>query len=285
MKRTIIMLSAKRCGSTAIFNSFQKHPQVNICNDNQKISNHEIQFWTSAVKALNGDISVLSKILKDSFPSLNCENFLGPDLSKKKIFDLWNYILENKGPILFDKSPQYLSSKSALDLIFEYKSLGHDVKIFSLIRDPKDAITSQYELWKEYTKEQNLNEREQDWLNKYKNLELLNKFHDIPLFYYEKIANNPEHYFSKIYDYCNIKFYRESFSHFKKVSINRYNLTFNKKVTSWNWSIEFENHLKKYNYSKLENHNIIKKVFFNLKNFKRFIPLRIKNFLRKIIDF
>jgi len=30
-KKTILMLSAKRCGSTAVFKMFQKHPEVGVC--------------------------------------------------------------------------------------------------------------------------------------------------------------------------------------------------------------------------------------------------------------
>lgn len=283
--KTIIMLSAKRCGSTAIFNSFKKHPDVKICNEDKKIENYEIQFWTNAIEAINGDPSNLIEVIKKSFPTLNIEKFEKTRISKKSIFDLWNYILENRGPILFDKSPQYLSSKAALDLILEYKNEGNNVKVFSLIRNPKDAITSQHELWQEYTQEENLINRESDWLHKYKNLELIDKSLKIPLFYYEKIANDPEYYFSEIYKFCEIAYVKTSFSHFKKVSINRFNLTFNKTVNYWDWSEEFEFHLKKYGYLSSKKQNLVDKVFFNLKNYKRYIPLKFKNFLRRFISF
>ena len=283
--KTIIMLSAKRSGSTAIFNSFQKHPEVKICNEDEKINNYEIQFWTNAVEAINGNPSNLIEVLKKSFPTLNVEKFVETKISKKAVFDLWNYILENRGPILFDKSPQYLSSKAALDLILEYKDAGNNVKIFSLIRNPKDAITSQHELWQEYTKEKNLINRELDWLQKYKNLEEFSKSLKIPLFYYEKIANDPEYYFSEIYKFCEVKYVKTSFSHFKKVSVNRFNLTFNKTVSDWNWSKEFEFHLKKYDYLSSKDQNLINKLYFNLRNFKRYIPLKFKNFLRRFMNF
>jgi hypothetical protein len=279
------MLSAKRCGSTAIFKSFQKHPNVKICNENQKIENYEIQFWTNAIEAINGNYLPLKNVLKNSFPTLDVSKFEDNKLSKKKIFDLWNYILEKRGPILFDKSPQYLGSKAAINLILEYKLAGNDVRLFSLIRNPRDAISSQHELWKEYTNEQNLLKREIDWLNNYKNLEEINKIINIPLFYYEKIANNPEYYFSEIYKFCEIDFEKTSFSHFKKVSINRFNLTFDKTVKNWKWSKDFEFHIKKYDYSLTKNQNFLIKLFFNLVNYKKFIPLKFKNFLRKFINF
>ena len=37
MKKLIIMLSAKRCGSTTIFNLFQKHADVKVLHKDQKI--------------------------------------------------------------------------------------------------------------------------------------------------------------------------------------------------------------------------------------------------------
>ena len=70
--KTIIMLSAKRCGSTAIFNSFQKHPEVKICNEDEKINNYEIQFWTNAVEAINGNPSNLIEVLKKIISDFKC---------------------------------------------------------------------------------------------------------------------------------------------------------------------------------------------------------------------
>ena len=31
----------------------KKHPEVKICNEDEKINNYEIQFWTNAVEAIN----------------------------------------------------------------------------------------------------------------------------------------------------------------------------------------------------------------------------------------
>ena len=59
MKKNIILLSAKRTGSTAVMKIFQKHKKVNLMHIDQKISNWESNFWLLALDAINGK--------KDSF--------------------------------------------------------------------------------------------------------------------------------------------------------------------------------------------------------------------------
>ena len=69
--KIIIMLSAKRCGSTAIFNLFQKHPNVKILHKNQNIDNWEPQFWLYAHKALSGKINDVNQFNERLINTLN----------------------------------------------------------------------------------------------------------------------------------------------------------------------------------------------------------------------
>ena len=75
--------------------------------------------------------------------------------------------------MIFDKSPQYLGNRKALELIREYQQLGNDVRLFAMIRDPRDAIASQYTLWRHHVEGDSPSRREQLWLEKYAHLETL----------------------------------------------------------------------------------------------------------------
>jgi len=143
------MLSAKRSGSSAIFKIFQNHPDVGVCHINQNINYWEPNFWNLASEAINGN----TKPFLDRFIyKEKSHSFLKipEQFTEQTVFDLWEQILDKLGPIIFDKSPQYLINDDALELLKKYIRAGNDVRIFGIIRDPKDTITSQYELWNQY---------------------------------------------------------------------------------------------------------------------------------------
>ena len=204
--------------------------------------------------------------------------------SKEDIFDLWNLILEKKGPIIFDKSPKYLENMSFLNLISDYKK-NHEVKIIGMIRNPLDAITSQYELWHEYTNEQDLNDRENKWLAYYNNLEnFLELENDIKFIKYENLVKNHEN-FKELFDYCNLVFNENYTNKFQRKINERHKISMFKKIKDWKWTNAFNNHLNKYDYLNYKKKNyFFLNYLFNLKfnNWKRYIPLKIKNFTRDI---
>lgn len=284
MKKTIILLSAKRSGSTALFKCFQKHSKVQIPHSNQKIDNWEIQFWSLAVLALKGDVHPLKDRLSMSFPELDFN--LKNEISEKNIFDTWNKILEARGGIVFDKSPQYLGNNSALELIKKYINSGNNVKIISLIRDPRDTITSQYELWRDFTEKDSLEKREKHWINQYKHLEVLRKQIDIPLFYYEKIVSEPNVYMPKIYKFCELNMETNTWQHLKPVSIGRYSTSLIINRKKWNFSDEFNFMIKNYNYNNIQFGTSRKLYLTFIRIFtelKRIIPFKLKLKLKKFI--
>ena len=180
-RKTIIMLSAKRCGSTAIYKMFQKHPDIRICHVDPTLENWEPNFWNLGTEAIAGNPSALISRFEKSHPFLRF-----PDkFSQESIFRLWDNILEEMGPVVFDKSPQYLGNIAAMDLVQRYMQLGNDVRFFAFIRDPRDAITSQYELWRTNVKSESPKKRELAWLAKYHHLEDLQEKLYIPVFRYE----------------------------------------------------------------------------------------------------
>ena len=143
--KTIILLSSKRTGSSAFFKVFKNHPKVSCLLKTKDMDMIELNFWNSAVDAINGNQNNLKKTLK----KINFKENLPKKLNKKSIFELWKKILKKNGGVVFDKSPNYLNNYKNLKLIYEFKKKGNNVIILGLIRDPRDAISSQHELWDE----------------------------------------------------------------------------------------------------------------------------------------
>ncbi len=244
MKRTLILLSAKRCGSTAVFQMFQRHPDVGLCHVDRSIDNWEANFWNLAWDAIHGAAQPLVERLAVSLP------FLKPphSFAEATVFELWDAILARQGPIVFDKSPQYLGNRGALDLIYKYKSLGNDVRIFAMIRDPRDAIASQFELWQAFVPDDAPEKREAAWLDKYGHLEELLRRDDIPLFRYEDFATAPNCYAAMMYRFCGLRDHPASYAHVRRMSANRYSISADPQIRAWKPSPAFRAHVVKYGY-------------------------------------
>ena len=82
MKKNIILLSAKRTGSTAVMKIFQKHKKVNLMHIDQKISNWESNFWLLALDAINGKKDSFEDRLKIAAPFIKLQE----KYNKKKNF-------------------------------------------------------------------------------------------------------------------------------------------------------------------------------------------------------
>jgi len=245
MSKTIILLSAKRCGSTAVFQMFQKHPDVGVCHVNQEIENWEPNFWNYAARAISGDTEPFIETFTKSHPFLKIpQNF-----SDQKVFEMWDQVLHGLGPIIFDKSPKYLGSRKAMDLLLKYKNLGNDVRIFAFIRDPRDAISSQFENWHHVVQDDSPKKREYLWLDMYSHLEELQEiFGFIPIFRYEDFSKAPSCYAPIIFDYCGLPNYPNTYQHINPVNIGRYHSSRNAHIRKWAIGDNFSEHLKKYGY-------------------------------------
>lgn len=244
-RRTIIMLSAKRCGSTAVFKMFQKHPEVGVCHVDPDIDNWEPNFWNLAAEAIQDSPEQFISRFQTSHPFLRFpERF-----TEESVFKLWDDILAELGPVVFDKSPQYLGNEYAIELLKKYAGKGNDVRLFAFIRDPRDAITSQYELWKSYVKSDSPEKREAAWLGKYQHLEYLQKhFAYIPLFRYEDFSTAPSCYAPILLRHCGCADIPESYGHIQPTSIGRYSASILPSIRRWKFSEEFKSHLRRYGY-------------------------------------
>lgn len=260
-KKIIIMFSAKRCGSTAILNLFQKHKEVKILHKQQDIINWEPQYWTYAYSAINGEVINFNNRIKDT---LNIEEYyLKNEYNEELIFELFDIIFNQYGPIIFDKSPQYLGSKKSVELLMKYELLRPDIKFifFSFIRNPLDAIASQHELWGHYTEEKSLELRENNWLKMYSHLEELQKIKKIKLYKYEEFCEEPQKFTKNLMEYCGLEYSDYLCSHLKSTSVGRYYISPYKKIRSWKINNDLKEHMKKYGYDE----GIYKKIKFRKK--------------------
>ncbi len=272
-KKTIILLSAKRGGTTAIFKMFQKHPDVGVCHIDQNIHLWEGNFWNLAAKAIDGDPQPFLNrfVLKEkSHPFLKI-----PDkFTEESAFELWDSILEKLGPVVFDKSPQYLGDQRAFDLLKKYMDTGADVRLFAFIRDPKDTITSQYELWNKHVENDSPKRRGKLWMEKYSHLERLqDSFGYIPLFRYEDFCRTPAVYAPILFKHCGVENISETYEHIKPINVGRYFRSLNKDIRNWEFSEEFKDFIKKYGYSANEHKD--EKVKFT--EYLKFFYKKVKN--------
>ena len=264
--RTIILLSAPRCGTTAVYQVFNKHPKVHAL--------FEPNFWNLAVKAIEDKTEKFIKRLNKDYPFLETPEVF----TEETIFKLWDTILKKYGPVVFEKSPFYLGDRKAIALLKKYRDRGNDVRLFALIRDPRDAITSQHELWGASLKRSSLSKREALWLDRFTHLdEIQADFGYIPVFRYEDLSRSPECYMPMIFDHCDLKNFPHAYNHIKPTNIGRYSFSINFKVRRWRMSKNFQKHLLRYGYRNTKE-NLLKKLY----KFLKMLPGNLKRELRSL---
>jgi len=239
-RRTIILLSAKRTGSTALFRAFQNHPQVGVCHVDQSIANWEPNFWNLAADAIAGDPEPFRTRFIESHP------LLGGCAPKTdwEAFEMWDRILDDLGPIVFDKSPGYLVSEPGLGLMMRYAQ-SHDVRIFGLIRDARDAISSQLDRFRGLVAGDSPAFREKLWLKRYGLLETLRAASGIPIVRYEDLAADPNAVMTRIMAYCGLEPIPQTWAHIKPVNVGRFKMPAD---AGWSPSPALIEHLQRFGY-------------------------------------
>jgi hypothetical protein len=228
-RRTIILLCAKRSGSTAMFNMFQRHPEVGVCHTNQAIELWEPNFWNFGGEAIAGRPDAFSRRFAESHPFLGG----GAPRSEEELFAMWDAVLDHLGPIVFDKSPRYLGDHAALDLILRYRARGNDVRFVALVRDPRDVIASQFTLWSHLVDGDSPRFREERWVAQYEHLHELQRDLCIPLVRYEDFAAAPAVFAPILFEHCGLGDAPETYAHIRPVNVGRHATSDRVEIQSW----------------------------------------------------
>lgn len=245
--RTIILFGAKRSGSTAVFKMFQRHPDVGVCHVDQAIDNWEPNFWNLAASAIRGE----PDRFRERFAQ--CCPFLGrtAPASESETFELWDRILTELGPVIFDKSPRYLRDERGLEMLTRYAK-SHDVRFLGIVRDPRDVISSQFELWGDLRPDDGPTRRERLWVADYERLSTLQRHWDIPMFRYEDLVTNPRQVGPRMLAHAGLSCPEACLTHLRPINIGRHRRETSGALRDWSPGSEMVGLMDRYGYAASE---------------------------------
>jgi len=228
-RRTIVLLCLKRSGTTAIYQAFRNHSQVGIPHHDQTLELWEPNFWNYALKALDGEPDLFEQRLSRACPflgscSVSCQN---------DVFELWDRISDRYGPILFDKTPSLILPGRGLELLLHYRNTGRDVRFLAVVRDPRDVIASQYELWNHLVEGDSPQRREARWVEGYTYLETIRQSLDVMVVRYEDLAADPARFMPRLFAHCGLPDEPHAYEHIRPVHVGRHTSTTNPDLLRW----------------------------------------------------
>lgn len=174
--QTVLLLSDKSSGSTALQYELLRHPSVRAVRYTMH-NDHETLYWVKAavllgqepVDFVEGRLPLRSTEARRDLEALLRENVPGwtsPKSNSALVFDGWRALCEAHGPVFFEKSPHHLNSWAATSLLLRYAlTTDHDVRVVGLVRNPLAVLYSAWTRWLTPPEE-----RQAYWLRTYRNL-------------------------------------------------------------------------------------------------------------------
>ena len=126
------------------------------------------------------------------------------------------------------------------------------MRLFGLIRDPRDAIASQFELWGPLVPDDSPRRRERQWLDNYRHLAELRERLYVPIFRYEDLSSAPSCYVPMLFHFCGLREIPSTYDHLKPTSVGRYWYSLNPAIRRWKMSPSFQQHLREFGYTEIE---------------------------------
>jgi hypothetical protein len=174
--QTVLLLSDKSSGSTALQYELLKHPRVQAVGYTMH-NDHETLFWVKAavllgqeqVDFVEGRFPIRPAEARRDLHALLRENVPGwapPPSDQALVFDGWRALCESHAPVFFEKSPHHLNNWAATALLLRYAlTTDHDVRIVGLVRNPLAVLYSAWTRWLTPPRQ-----RQAYWLRTYRNL-------------------------------------------------------------------------------------------------------------------
>ena len=229
MRRLIVLLCAKRSGSTAVFRMFQAHSGASIPHPDPSIELWEPNFWNYASEAIAGNPARFCERYPRAHPVVRGR----VPTRDEDAFEMWDQMHERFGAVLFDKTPKLLVEDGGLDLLLRYRALGRDVRLIGLVRDPRDVIASQFERWGGMVEGDSPKRRERAWVRAYERLEALRKRVPVAVFRYEDMSHCPASGASAMLACCGLCDEARAYAHIRPVSVGRYSTTTCRALQAW----------------------------------------------------
>ncbi|MGB3786620.1 MAG: sulfotransferase [Phormidesmis sp.] len=215
MNKTILILSHKSSGSSAVQRLLTQLPLVN-CIQKTRHFQSESLYWTKAASILrlpqqnmlDSEVPISPKRARRKLIDLLKNNIPGYEIprdDRSLVFDGWRQLCYQHGPIFLEKSPHHLLQWSALDLLV--KSMGElagevDFLLVGLVRNPMDMLYSAFRRWK--TPPEAL---QYEWLTAYQNLRKLSDLlgEKVAIVRYEDLTVSLEP-LAPVFEFCESSF-------------------------------------------------------------------------------
>lgn len=223
--KSVIILSSPGSGASLLY----KYLHYFSPNSDYLLN---LNYWKLAYNAVNGDDYLFRERVNRYFPYINIPS----KIKKQDVFNMWNRIIKEDGPLLIDNSPLYLNSWPIIQLLYEYKKRNENTFFISFLRHPLDAITCQEESGKFRLGRFSIKDKEALYIKRIENLKRMRKeIPDIINCKYEDLIERPYDVMLRVLNSLKIEFNKESLhnSAIIKGYTGCYNLSVNLSVRRW----------------------------------------------------
>ena len=161
--RTVLLLSDKSSGSTALQAELLRHPEVRAVGYTMH-NDHETLFWVKAAalvwphredfaggrrplsrRAARRDLRAL---LAGNVPNWSPPERATPEADRALVWDGWRALSGAHGPVFFEKSPHHLHHWAATALLLRAALASpREVRVVGLVRNPMAVLYSAWTRW------------------------------------------------------------------------------------------------------------------------------------------
>ena len=155
---TVLLLSDKSSGSTALQSALLAHPEVRAVEHTMHTS-RETLWWAKAASLLGADRAdwaegrapFLASEARRDLRELLRSNAPGaplPATDEALVWDGWERVSRAHGPVFFEKSPHHLVHWAATSLLLRWAlTTDQEIRVIGLVRNPLAVLHSAWSRW------------------------------------------------------------------------------------------------------------------------------------------